>query len=685
MSRTILAIPYFDDSGKQVAVRYRRSLDKSPSGKDTRFFWPKGTKAGEQVYGACKLPVFAKDGVVFVVEGESDVHAGWYHDLPVLGIPGKGMNCCALAGYITKYDIKSVYIILEPDAVGTFDIAIQSALAQSDYKGELFTMTLPTKDLCDLHVKLPDGQEFMNAWNEAVTKAVRVEIRENPLFLKLNIIREKDIRAYKRQQLISETVKSELNKMGRFIHDDEMNAYYFDNTTHLLYEINKDNEEFAVLLYKIARINQADIDWRYVLSEHWSHALAEGAESKVWKFCRYENKKLYVSRFNGLIYVLDGKTIQESGNGVDGILFLDSPDWEPWQIETKDEDFTIQKLIQMFSFENDETGLSAADYNQLFETCVLCLFLIDLLPTKPLVLLKGEKGSGKTSLARCIGRLIFGSRFDVKSLDPQKQDAFVAMVGSQFLVALDNVDSSIPWLNDRLATISTGNQISMRELYTTNTERRITPRCYVWLTARTPDFKRDDIADRTLIFKVKPIPSGKRMPERKLHKLIATYRNHFFGELLQHLNKIVAYLALNPIDDEAFDFRLADFATLGHAIWAAHHTCATGSMSGNWLKILSKMKREQESFVIEDEPLPTLIDAWLGQNKETKLYSPSELYTALFNFAMSNDHNFQCKNTHSLSAKLSSITVALETHFQIKIESSPGHGGVKMRKFKRIE
>jgi len=82
-------------------------------------------------------------------------------------------------------------------------------------------------------------------------------------------------------------------------------------------------------------------------------------------------------------------------------------------------------------------------YHQLFVTCLLSLFFIDLLPTKLIVLFLGKKGSRKKSTIRCIGKLIFGSKFDVKTHNRSKKDAFTVLVSSHFLIALDNIEGSM--------------------------------------------------------------------------------------------------------------------------------------------------------------------------------------------------------------------------------------------------
>jgi hypothetical protein len=81
-------------------------------------------------------------------------------------------------------------------------------------------------------------------------------------------------------------------------------------------------------------------------------------------------------------------------------------------------------------------------------------------------------------------------------------DAISAITHNYLLIA-DNVDGTITWLGNLLASIATGTQISLRTLYRTNEMSKYLPRCFVGITSRDPlSFKRDDLADRIFMITV---------------------------------------------------------------------------------------------------------------------------------------------------------------------------------------
>ncbi len=80
--RTVVSIPYVDNEGRTVAVRYRKALDG-----ESRFEWRRGDKV--QLYGLARLFAARGLGWVLIVEGESDAWTAWHYGIPCVGIPGK--------------------------------------------------------------------------------------------------------------------------------------------------------------------------------------------------------------------------------------------------------------------------------------------------------------------------------------------------------------------------------------------------------------------------------------------------------------------------------------------------------------------------------------------------------------------------------------------------------------------
>lgn len=158
-----LRIPYRDRSGAEVAVRIRRYLEKG-AGQDQRFAWRRGD--APQLYGLDRLgaPEF-----VVLVEGESDCHTLWYHDLPALGIPGAGTWNDARDGAHLD-GVAKVYVVVEQDRGGE---AVKKWLARSRVRDRAYLVNLaPFKDASDLHCTDPDA--FRARFSTALASATLV-------------------------------------------------------------------------------------------------------------------------------------------------------------------------------------------------------------------------------------------------------------------------------------------------------------------------------------------------------------------------------------------------------------------------------------------------------------------------------------------------------------------------------
>lgn len=509
----------------------------------------------------------------------------------------------------------------------------------------------------------------------------------NPTRLRQAIMNIKRRRGHSKASLKKDEVNRQvftlvwnwLDNNGRFLKAED-EAYWFSNLDHHLYRVDPNSEIWRVLMAKNFDINVADDEYRFVAHQIRYKILGESEKAEVHIFSHYDpdNNKLYVSSFDGKMYRLDGKDIKHINNGEDGVLFLDHPTYQPYEADFENSSSTgIDKIIEGITF--DEANLSSSQQRLVFKTWFLSMPFTSLLPTRPLVLMVGIKGSGKTSIFRRILRLLFGSDVDVLIMNKSKPDAFVAATSSQFLTVWDNVDAKVTWLNDLLATASTGGKYSLRKLYTTNDEYYTKTKAHVGLTARTPKFNRDDVADRMLILHVDRIKDYK--PECQLLSIIDKNRNVLMGEYLTNLNRIVKKLASRNINAIS-NFRMADWALLGLEISEAF------GLQAEFQECLDKITKEQEAFSLEDDPLCVVLRDMIekGMNLDNssskpKRFTAGELYRKLEYLA--DDLGIKWSYPHSLALanRLSQVQEALGHVLGIKINKQKGHNNQFLYEF----
>jgi hypothetical protein len=150
-----VAVPYYDSTGEQIAVKTRTALAAKEGSR-----WPSGVPLA--TYGEWKLEEAAKAGFLIVVEGESDCWALWHHGLPALGLPGAGTAGTLLREHVEAAE--TIYVHREPDKGGEgFVKGVAARLKVIGYRGKAFELRMPegVKDPADLHVK--DPAQFLKA------------------------------------------------------------------------------------------------------------------------------------------------------------------------------------------------------------------------------------------------------------------------------------------------------------------------------------------------------------------------------------------------------------------------------------------------------------------------------------------------------------------------------------------
>ena len=151
-------IPYLNELGNEVAVRFRGSFDG-----ENQFWWKPQTKPVP--YGLWHLEQARERGYIVIVEGESDCHTLWFHEFPALGVPGTKMWRREWDQYLDG--IPEIYVVIEPDAGGE---ALMRKLAHSGIQDRMRMIHLGrVKDPSGLY--LEDREHFQLTFEEAIANA----------------------------------------------------------------------------------------------------------------------------------------------------------------------------------------------------------------------------------------------------------------------------------------------------------------------------------------------------------------------------------------------------------------------------------------------------------------------------------------------------------------------------------
>jgi hypothetical protein len=361
------------------------------------------------------------------------------------------------------------------------------------------------------------------------------------------------------------------------------------------------------------------------------------------------------------MYCLDGESIQSSDNGTDGIYFFDDrAQWEPFTYirNASNGQFDAQ-LIDSVNFIDSE--LSIEEQQLLLKLWVHAVFFGSVQPTKIILLLLGEQGSGKTSALRRIQKLIFGPKVDLLSIEKDKQDGFIATITADPIALFDNVDEAISWLPYNLSRLATGVTFSRRQLYTTNDKVEFPGVGWLGITTRSVRFmqKQADLPDRTLVLKVGRL--AENLPEQDLLDAVAEHRNAIWSELLDGLNAIVGYLRDHP-ERVPVTIRMADFAAFAlkvAALWGRREELE---------KALARLEGAQAELVLESEPIHEVLALWLQDPaNHSRQMEAGILHRELSKLAGEHQIAWPFGNGKALGLALGQAKTALREKFDVAI------------------
>jgi hypothetical protein len=254
------------------------------------------------------------------------------------------------------------------------------------------------------------------------------------------------------------------------------------------------------------------------------------------------------------------------------------------------------------------------------------MFFPELFPTRPLLAMIGEKGSGKTSVLRRIGKLLFGPNFQVMGMSHEPKDFDAAVTGDAF-VGIDNADQNIGWLEDKLAVVATGGMLKRRVLYTTNNLVEFPITAFVGITSRTPHFRREDIADRLLLFYVERLEAFGA--ESDLLATLMEQRDALMTEIAGQLQGVLRALEKTKEKSYPSTFRIADFAQ-----FVLKRADAEGRLEEAQVT-LDRLGEEQLAFTSQDDPVLELLEEWAhSKGNDGRELSTSTLFRELKGRAM---------------------------------------------------
>lgn len=243
----------------------------------------------------------------------------------------------------------------------------------------------------------------------------------------------------------------------------------------------------------------------------------------------------------------------------------------------------------------------------------------------PLLLLIGEKGAAKSTLARIIKRLVDPAKEELLSL-PGDHNELALQLAKNYVASFDNLDGMQGWQSDFLARAITGGGITKRRLYTDDDEIILSFKRCIVLNGINPAVTRSDLLDRTIPIILERISRSKRRAEAEFWEAFEKDRPYILGAMLDILAKAMQIYPSVKIPELP---RMADFCRWGYAIAEA-----MGIGGKTFQAMYEEAIEHQNEVAIDHHPVASAVRVFM-EDKASWDGKPSGLLTELDNVAAS--------------------------------------------------
>ena len=224
---------------------------------------------------------------------------------------------------------------------------------------------------------------------------------------------------------------------------------------------------------------------------------------------------------------------------------------------------------------------------------------------KPMLVIQGEQGSGKSFLASILRSLVDPAKADKTSLPSSERDLYV-QAQNNYVLSFDNQRTLYKRHSDWLCRMVTGGGYSTRRLYTNTEEEVFSASRPIILNGITQIADQPDLIDRSIFINIPGINADERKPEKELLNSLENIKPQILGEICNALSAILR----NKKKEYDHLPRMADFAN-----FVSRAEEELGWQEGSFVDAMNANRREALEEMNEYDPLLSLIQELARKNK----------------------------------------------------------------------
>ena len=224
---------------------------------------------------------------------------------------------------------------------------------------------------------------------------------------------------------------------------------------------------------------------------------------------------------------------------------------------------------------------------------------------KPMLVIQGEQGSGKSLLASILRSLVDPVKADKTSLPRSERDLYV-QAQNNYVLSFDNQRTLHKRHSDWLCRMVTGGGYSTRRLYTNNEEEVFSATRPIILNGITQIADQPDLIDRSIFINIPVIDKNTRKSEKELFNSMNSLNPMILGKICSALSATLRN------EKKEYDHlpRMADFAK-----FVSKAGDELGWEDGSFVDAMNANRREALEEMNEYDPLLSLIQKLGRKNK----------------------------------------------------------------------
>ena len=416
-----------------------------------------------------------------------------------------------------------------------------------------------------------------------------------------------------------------LRARGKFFADIDNPMYstslYFDSVQGVLYNIQ--SNEFQSFLATETNVSRENKVFKFMMALIEDLTMTKDETPRIRPSKEWERVggAIYVSNGDSRMYKVTANRVEDVVNGTDGVVFLRGSTLMPFRLLDGPglDPFVHSMLFRYASLEKDTDVMNCRLW-------FLNLFMCD--QNKPILLINGPRGSGKTFLLQGMKQFLgirtngqLDDSYNKMDKSDKGAENFWIIIDKGRFEIFDNFDTKIGWADNDFQVASTGGTHKTRELYKTDVLVTLYARAFFALTSNNAVFTSEGGGLPDRIIKVGTV--GRPKVSKGPAQLKADNMAHREEYMTFVLRTLAAALADKGAVDENINRRHPEFAEFsvrcGRAMGCeaeAVRALATAEIEKSVLPLMNDMIAKEIVAVLLDQKTAGDVSFTAGEMSE---------------------------------------------------------------------